>query len=704
MKNITEEIEKNLLLNINRLPLIKTRKISKSNPYCLLDETFETIEEIKTLKTRLYTHQKTIIKAMISLENKRTLNFGEYTIDYNMGFLTDPVGSGKTINILGLIASNNVQYINNIVCYDGSADIPNIEIKNIDMPKVKANIIVVNTTVIKQWEKAITDFTDLTYFSVDNIVNLRKVMSFSVDELNKYDIILVKHSQTNGKISFNNLVYEDIYIYEGIYLLNIIWQRFIIDDFDNIKFNSVFKNLKANFTWYISSTKRKPKNMYDILMSYDNIMRFNNYSKDIIKNNFLYNVVNVKNDSRYLELSLTLPIINFYLVQHTNKNDIFLDMLSGEYETDDKIIELLNGDAIKKISGLLNIEAKSIDEVFESIIGNKYIAYNKSLSMIEFIDTILSKEYETNKDYSYKKINLYEKIIPEFTNPAIKKLLLDEKQANEKIKNEFKMQIDRIKSHITHNACPICYGDLNTDECAECVILKCCNQIFCMPCILSSFNIKFIMDFTGNFSCPMCRANVIMNDIIYLGNKIEIFNDIKNCKDIKKIENVKIINKTTNNKFDNLINLFNDNIIYEKVDIKMGNILKGNRNSEMPPYKKVIIFASESEILHNAENTLNEYGIKFWHLLGTAKQISNIANTFTETTENCALLVNSENHCSGLNLQTSTDIIFLHNLLNIHVEEQTIGRGYRIGRTYPLNVWYFQYKNEYTRMKRTHLL
>lgn len=32
MKNITEEIEKNLLLNINRLPLIKTRKISKSNP------------------------------------------------------------------------------------------------------------------------------------------------------------------------------------------------------------------------------------------------------------------------------------------------------------------------------------------------------------------------------------------------------------------------------------------------------------------------------------------------------------------------------------------------------------------------------------------------------------------------------------------------------------------------------------------------
>ena len=115
MKNITEEIENNLLLNINRLPLIKTRKISKSNPYCLLDETFETIEEIKTLKTRLYTHQKTIIKAMISLENKRTLNFGEYTIDYNMGFLTDPVGSGKTINILGLIASNNVQYINNIV-------------------------------------------------------------------------------------------------------------------------------------------------------------------------------------------------------------------------------------------------------------------------------------------------------------------------------------------------------------------------------------------------------------------------------------------------------------------------------------------------------------------------------------------------------------------------------------------------------------
>jgi len=58
-----------------------------------------------------------------------------------------------------------------------------------------------------------------------------------------------------------------------------------------------------------------------------------------------------------------------------------------------------------------------------------------------------------------------------------------------------------------------------------------------------------------------------------------------------------------------------------------------------------------------------------------------------------ALLVNSRNYGSGLNLENTTDVILFHKFEN-QLEQQIIGRAQRPGRTSVLNVWYLLNENE----------
>ena len=83
---------------------------------------------------------------------------------------------------------------------------------------------------------------------------------------------------------------------------------------------------------------------------------------------------------------------------------------------------------------------------------------------------------------------------------------------------------------------------------------------------------------------------------------------------------------------------------------------------------------------------------------GTHKEITATVKLFTNCTKTCSLIINSTTHCAGLNLQTATDLIFAHKIIDTNVETQVIGRGQRIGRTSPLNVHYMLYDNEYSTM------
>src|SRR3989304_5534464 len=84
----------------------------------LLSPKFFSAETPKGLKTQLYPHQKTLVKAILDREEKRYITVslkknlvGHLTnnpniLEYNSIVLSEPFGSGKTIIILAVILSN----------------------------------------------------------------------------------------------------------------------------------------------------------------------------------------------------------------------------------------------------------------------------------------------------------------------------------------------------------------------------------------------------------------------------------------------------------------------------------------------------------------------------------------------------------------------------------------------------------------------
>jgi hypothetical protein len=91
--------------------------------------------------------------------------------------------------------------------------------------------------------------------------------------------------------------------------------------------------------------------------------------------------------------------------------------------------------------------------------------------------------------------------------------------------------------------------------------------------------------------------------------------------------------------------------------------------------------------------TLNKYNIKFIELDdGNEENINISINDYVHGNVN-VLLLNSNLFGCGLNLQCTTDILFLHKT-EIELEKQIIGRAQRIGRNNNLNIWYLMHNNE----------
>jgi SNF2 family DNA or RNA helicase len=119
-----------------------------------------------------------------------------------------------------------------------------------------------------------------------------------------------------------------------------------------------------------------------------------------------------------------------------------------------------------------------------------------------------------------------------------------------------------------------------------------------------------------------------------------------------------------------------------------------------PNYKKYLIFASFQEALQNVEKKFDERNIVYRQINGKSKQIKEIADAYNLPADDPKsiniLLINGAKHCSGLNLQNTTDIIFMHRVLDRGTESQLIGRGVRIGRHNDLNVHWLLYTDSET--------
>ena len=207
---------------------------------------------------------------------------------------------------------------------------------------LQPTIIFVGISVMKQWARAIKDFTDLKVYKVNTITDLRPLLTMITDgSVNDYDVILVKNGKFTVEIELpEGIVLENKNKVTQPHFYNILanfreycWARVFVDDFDTIRLPHNAGVVNALFTWYISSTRKgmeyrgakigSSKSASDMLKCYD-------YGcANIMYNNILFYYLNVRNDIDYLKSTTKIPNPKYWVVTFDNPNNKYISLLNG---------------------------------------------------------------------------------------------------------------------------------------------------------------------------------------------------------------------------------------------------------------------------------------------------------------------------------------------------------------------------------------
>jgi hypothetical protein len=709
-----------------------------------LDGTFSKVDHVPGLKTTLYRHQQTVVKAMLDLEYKRSFqqrkvgcpnNSSTYKIVYNAAVLSEPVGSGKTIDILAVICLSCIpRAIPDIMELHTKTNVGSAGYVRCKFKKfLKPTIIFVGSSVMRQWAQAIKQFTNLKTFCINSVVELKKLFDMiSNKTVNEYNIILVK----NGKITVpiklpNGIELEDKNNGATPFIYNLIanlrsycWSRVVVDDFDTIKLPRNAGIVRGIFTWYISSTRKKMEHRVSHTINYHTAsdwMRNHDYGcAQIMYNNFLFHNLNVRNGLNYLKATTDMPCPKYHVALFKNPNDRYISLLTSMNDSEiNRITEMLNGDAIGSAAEAAGIKTTSVADIFSRLLGDKYKSYRFAGDLLEFIEFQEDKKSDRepisenpDDEDTYKKTDLMDFRDIKYMYPGINSLLRNTSDEYTNIKEINGLAIERVKANIAHGECPVCHRDLS--ESCDIIIVKCCNVVFCGTCGITAQNLNNTGYRLQNGRCSNCRSKLTIKDLLYIGDEIDI-DDIadENLEEESdeeviglKVVEINALKKSRKNttKYSAIINIIRGENIAEdiRVDLHIPNMMKGTNYLPEAQVRKILIFANFEETLTNVVKELDDEGINYWRLAGGVNEIADTSFKFTSCTTTCALVINSGRYCAGLNLQTATDLIFAHRMIDQSVESQVAGRGHRLGRTSPLNIWYMLYDNEYSELRVTH--
>lgn len=709
-----------------------------------LDETYEKVESVPGLKTSLFPHQKTVVKAMMDLEKSSYFTFkdsytrfDDYKVKTTAGVLSEAVGSGKTIDVLSLILLQKIPKVypyiaelNMLPVNSGYNSLYKKHFSAIIRKKfrniLKTTIIFTGVSVVDQWISAIKTFTNLTYFSVFDVRDLQKLICKMSDKsINQYDIVIVKNGKITRPVKLpSHLIIEDknankstLYIYNVIAnMRNLCWARVVIDDFDTIKLPHNAGIVNALFTWYISSTRKSMPNKVATNTQFKttaDMLMYSNYScSNIMKNPILFYNFNIRNDPQFVKLTNLISSPKFYAYIFTNPNNQYMGFLGLMNDSEaNEVMEMLNGDAIETAAERIGIKTNSVADIFQIMLGKQFDKYKKSINVLEFIKEVepLQGQREPmssnpDPDDTYTKSDLFIRREIEYNYPNLKGLLESTKEEYLEIRKNSSIAIERVKHNIKEGECPICTSDLD-DEDEEILIVKCCGIILCGMCCFGTV-------FPKNCAvgqCSNCRTRLTLDSLIYLNSNFDLTKIVNEDLTETKYENVNSeehieeeVEQKPRTKMDAILDIINEvkPIEQKRVDVNIHNLMKGTHRLPSCEYNKVLIFANYDETIQNIKKILDENNISYWKLGGSHREITNTVELFTNHDETCVMIINSMKHCSGLNLQSATDLIFAHKIIDPNVETQVIGRGQRLGRLSQLRVHFMFYQNEFDYMIR----
>ncbi len=784
-----------------------------------LTEHFERVPTPKKIKVSLYDSQKVTAAAMLRLEDKGEMSFYNFNeeigiqlnshfptslpkvvVKSNIGVLSNPLGSGKTLIILLIIALKPIptphtttvrlgkywQY-KNVPLFDRrgfACPIINV-IKRV--PKIlKPALIISGKPALKQWMFAISTQTTLKAFMIEKVHDLKKFHGLlESGDINNYDIILVKSGKVGGHVhlpSFflpsirepiNGSINSELYNVICNMTRNRCWSRVIIDDFDQINFPYIFGQMNALFTWYVSSTrdgyipgggrshrKYSPVKYFKCINMDAKSSAESHYTnsymsyRELIQNELLFTNFNICCTAEFITKSAAIgnPIFYQYVIVNPEAKIIAaLNAIGGQLTSD--IIEMLNGDALEEAARRAGINSTSVKDIFQKILDTKYCSWEKARFVLKFIahETSLPRimarlpiKSNPDKTDTYGKTDLRNARPIDYKYPSIDKIIEEEKDHWKEIKLINGRAIKRVQTNLKQPVCSVCSCNLSTNKLDDedddmimfmedifgeesieeekgnksLIMMKCCEIILCATCGVTGAN---FVDTTWHNNrrltkrvpvgqCVNCKKDVLFSDLIYINKDFDHeqiiqentdynINDGQSNIDIEQSEletkEEKDDKDKTRDKFDILIDIINGKSPREKKHINktIDSIIKGSGELPQAPKTKVLIYASYRETLKKVEQRLIQKNIHYCRLHGTANQLNKDCIKYNDTDELNVLLASSMDYCAGRDLESTTDLIFVHQLEK-YSESQAIGRAQRINRRYKLNVHYILYENE----------
>lgn len=612
------------------------------------------------------------------------------------------------------------------------------------------NLIFVSKNVLSQWVEYIERFSEgLGIVVIDKFSTAKKVIE-SFAENKKYfahtDIVLIKNDKVNSKkgkikhpvlekISMENKSMVEIFS-ELIIGSDMIVDRVILDDFDSLLIPSSTKIIPAKFTWFVSATKGKYRAAND-----------KNLYNNILRNNVLTTYFNLNSDQKFLMNSVKFCDVRIRQYKVEDGQSRYRNAI---VQLNQNFSESINANSLPEIGNRLKITKENITiyDIFEKMYENEFKSYKKikilhqrisriktyynkvllhkpqsksNPDTIEFLKSLISdgKEEELRLKWT------------DFSNDVLAKYINTVLDTTEKNLDQKTISIKRVISNFQKESCPITFEDLKEGEIC---ILKCCGIVLS----------KEGLNMTRNGLCPSCRAEIVDTNVLEINPNmldISLEEDIEN----KEIEEETLPEKEepknlTKNEFDvdDLIGLMSGSITsdipYDSEEIKNLRSFKYNAvlklitqtesglNQVGNQYYKVfgggeyarlenrkfIIFASSSasimSILYENPrekkgNRFSKYNISYAEVKGMKNKVAENIKRYRLPNSNSSsikvlLITSKSTGFAGLDLQCTTDIIFLNKIKDANIEKQMIGRALRLGRTNKLDVHYLMYDNE----------
>jgi hypothetical protein len=688
----------------------------------------------------LMAHQQTLLAAQLTLEDNATIRTTDQRVSQvTTSRISERFGSGKTRVAIALILARQTPpgrttYYRHVE-FNGAAPTKSpYLVRQIwpDSAVMRPNVVFMEASVVRQWLSEFEAYAPgLRVLFIENVFGLRKLKA-ALDNgtINDWDVVLCKNGEITGSIDIdkpersNTLKKRKIVSVIANMMRGNVFSRVFYDDYDMAKRCKTTSSVNALWTIFVSATQSLGAAPMDVECEHtrlhDLIMNPRVDVSSTMRGSYTFGKeVNLANSGDYIEASTRIgtPEFRFYSMVNPHRHiAAMVGALVVEGEHAQEIHLALQGDAIGEAAKLAGIGADNVIDLFKKLLEGNFEAYARAKLTLDWIATINIGELEGlpeppdgEEPYHMKHVHEHRDI--DYSYPDIVGKVGRAADDCRATCTRVGKSVERVMASMKDGECIVCCEDLAD---TDCVILKCCGKILCGECSTRSTQLRGGHRLHQGM-CPNCRQPVTIGTMIYIDPEGMKLGDVLGEGKIEEaLERAELPPETKDESHDgddgdDLIDTKElkksavlENIIrgrpmkHVKREVVIPGLLVGKHvlPTPTPEQRKVLIFSEYNEGLDNIEAMVKDAGFVYMRMRGGTSDLRRIANEFNTSPTTQVLLINGRMHAAGINLQTATDLVFMHKITDPAAEAQIIGRLQRIGRVTASTVHYVLYEDE----------